>query len=60
MDIKVESDIKSSQSKRTSLLAIDLRLELVIIHHRAALKLLQLNAGEIESHKSDISTGTFC
>ncbi|XP_044078247.1 cilia- and flagella-associated protein 54-like [Siniperca chuatsi] len=41
------SDIKGSphtQSTRVSLLATDLHLELDIIHHRASLKLLQLNA----------------
>nr|XP_046266152.1 cilia- and flagella-associated protein 54-like isoform X1 [Scatophagus argus] len=43
---KAESDIKGSQhtqSTRVYLLAIDLYVELDIIHHRASLKLLQLN-----------------
>ncbi|XP_030294030.1 cilia- and flagella-associated protein 54 isoform X2 [Sparus aurata] len=44
-DTNTESDIKGSQSTQsTCLLAIDLHLELNIIHHRASLKLLQRNA----------------
>ncbi|XP_036976615.1 cilia- and flagella-associated protein 54-like isoform X3 [Acanthopagrus latus] len=46
-DTNTESDIKGSQrtqSTRVFLLAIDLHLELNIIHHRASLKLLQRNA----------------
>ncbi|KAM9348845.1 cilia- and flagella-associated protein 54 [Symphorus nematophorus] len=46
-ETKAESDTKDSQhtqSTHVSLLAIDLHLELDIIHHRASLKLLQLNA----------------
>ncbi|XP_073335740.1 cilia- and flagella-associated protein 54 [Pagrus major] len=47
LDTNTESDVKGSQhsqSTRVSLLAIDLHLELNIIHHRASLKLLQRNA----------------
>ncbi|CAK6953846.1 cilia- and flagella-associated protein 54-like [Scomber scombrus] len=47
VETKAESDIKSSrhtQSTCVSLLATDLHLELHIIHCRAFLKLLQLNA----------------
>ncbi|XP_070839803.1 cilia- and flagella-associated protein 54 [Chaetodon trifascialis] len=46
-ETKAESDIKGSQctqSTHVSLLATDLHLELDIIHHRASIKLLQLNA----------------
>lgn len=46
---KAESHIEGSQdtqSKRLHLLAKDLYLELDIIHHRASLKLQQLNAGK--------------
>ncbi|GLD46802.1 cilia- and flagella-associated protein 54 isoform X4 [Lates japonicus] len=49
VETKAESDMKSSreiQSARIPLLATDLHLELDIIHHRASLKLLQLNAVE--------------
>ncbi|XP_076025253.1 cilia- and flagella-associated protein 54 [Genypterus blacodes] len=56
METKVDWDIKSSyssQSKRASLLITDLRLELIIIHHRAALKLLQLNQVVTESQLFD-------
>ncbi|XP_045896455.1 cilia- and flagella-associated protein 54-like isoform X2 [Micropterus dolomieu] len=42
LESKTESDIKGST--RVYLLATDLHLELDIIHHRASLKLLQLNA----------------
>lgn len=50
-DTNTESDIKGSQSTQsTCLLAIDLHLELNIIHHRASLKLLQRNAGETHWH----------
>lgn len=51
METKAESDMKSSrdiQSARIPLLATDLHLELDIIHHRASLKLLQLNAGQTD------------
>ncbi|XP_077402899.1 cilia- and flagella-associated protein 54 isoform X1 [Vanacampus margaritifer] len=44
---EIESDVKrdrSSQSTHTSMLAIDILLELDIIYHRASLKLMQLNA----------------
>nr|XP_008277006.1 PREDICTED: uncharacterized protein LOC103355117 [Stegastes partitus] len=47
MEAKTESDFEGSQqtqSTRTFLLARDLHLELDIIHHRASLKLLMLNA----------------
>ncbi|XP_063751644.1 LOW QUALITY PROTEIN: cilia- and flagella-associated protein 54-like [Eleginops maclovinus] len=47
VEAEAKSDIESSQhaqSKRVFLLAADLYLELDIIHHRASLKLLQLNA----------------
>lgn len=50
---KAESDIKGfqhTQTTRVSLLATDLHLELDIIHHRASLKLLQLNAGQTHDH----------
>uniref|UniRef100_UPI0009B47C99 cilia- and flagella-associated protein 54 n=1 Tax=Monopterus albus TaxID=43700 RepID=UPI0009B47C99 len=46
-EIKAESNIKGSQDTqftRVPLLATDLHLEFDIIHHRASLKLLQLNA----------------
>jgi len=41
---------QDTQSTRVPLLATDLHLELDIIHHRASLKLLQLNAGETHYH----------
>ncbi|XP_057677422.1 cilia- and flagella-associated protein 54-like isoform X9 [Corythoichthys intestinalis] len=44
---EIESDAKrnrSNQSTHTAMLAIDILLELDIIHHRASLKLMQLNA----------------
>ncbi|XP_061558417.1 cilia- and flagella-associated protein 54-like [Phycodurus eques] len=44
---EIESDVKrdrSNQSTHTAMLAIDILLELDIIHHRASLKLMQLNA----------------
>ncbi|XP_071316210.1 cilia- and flagella-associated protein 54 isoform X2 [Trachinotus anak] len=47
VETKVDSDMKGfqdTQSTRVPLLATDLHLELDIIHHRASLKLLQLNA----------------
>ncbi|XP_047192964.1 cilia- and flagella-associated protein 54-like isoform X3 [Scophthalmus maximus] len=45
VETEAESDIKASQnSTRVPLLAIDRHLELDIIHHRASLKLLHLNA----------------
>lgn len=50
---KTESNIGGSQhseSTRVFLLAIDLRLNLDIIHHRASLKLLQLNEGQTLCH----------
>ncbi|XP_033954837.1 cilia- and flagella-associated protein 54 [Pseudochaenichthys georgianus] len=49
VETEAKSDIESSQqtqSKRVFLLASDLHLELNIIHHRAFLKLLLLNAVE--------------
>lgn len=50
---KDKEEVKScehTQSTRVSLLAIDLHLELDIIHHRASLKLQQLNAGQAQCH----------
>ncbi|XP_041808606.1 cilia- and flagella-associated protein 54-like [Chelmon rostratus] len=47
VETKAKSDIKGSQHTQStcvSLLATDLHLELDIIHHRASLKLLHLNA----------------
>ncbi|KAM7374329.1 hypothetical protein PAMP_006995 [Pampus punctatissimus] len=44
VETRERSDVKSSQSTCVSLLATDLHLELNIIHCRASLKLLQLNA----------------
>ncbi|XP_061660030.1 cilia- and flagella-associated protein 54-like isoform X2 [Syngnathoides biaculeatus] len=44
---EIESDVKkdrSNQSTHTAMLAIDILLELDIIHHRASLKLMQLSA----------------
>ncbi|XP_077447691.1 cilia- and flagella-associated protein 54 isoform X2 [Stigmatopora argus] len=44
---EIESDAKrnrSNQSTHTAMLATDILLELDIIHHRASLKLMQLNA----------------
>ncbi|KAI9542427.1 hypothetical protein NQZ68_020774 [Dissostichus eleginoides] len=49
VETEAKSDIESSQhtqSKHVFLLATDLHLELDIIHHRASLKLLLLNAVE--------------
>lgn len=50
---KTKSDIEGShetQFQRLPLLATDLHLEIDIIHHRASLKLLQLNAGKTHCH----------
>lgn len=49
VESKAASDIKNSQHTETtfvSVLAKELYLELLIIQHRASLKLLRLNAGE--------------
>lgn len=48
-----ESDNRTSrysQSSQAFLLATHFHLELVIIHHRASLKLVQLNAGQTCCH----------
>lgn len=55
---KAEPDSKAfphTQSTRVFLLATDLHLELDIIHHRASLKLLQLNAGQTHCHTDNFT-----
>lgn len=50
MSKKEKEEVETKAECSVSLLAIDLHLELDIIHHRASLKLLQLKAGQAHCH----------